>query len=814
MAKTNHDGLTSLEVADRVARGEINRVQRSDRADYLDIAARNLFTLFNALVVPAAVALFFLGESRGAAAVSGMAVTNTVLGLIQEIRAKRHLDRLALLAETRVHVLRDGVVAEIASGDVVRGDVVLLATGDPVVADGELCEARYLEIDEALLTGESDPVPRHAGERVQSGSFAVAGEGRYIADGVGADSYAQRTTLEARRYQLALSPLQQSIDGLIRVLTVTAVVLCLIYVILWRVREFPLTDLVQMIAATITSMVPQGLVLMTTLAFVLGAVRMAARGAIVQRLSAVETMAAIDTLCLDKTGTLTTNNLRLERLHVVAADLDDAAIRSRLALFASASLDGGNKSCQALRAALGEANAELLDQLPFKSQNRYSAVRVRRDGRVSTFVLGAPESLQSFLGQDRVAALEAVRIELLKTGYRLLLFTETDDLRPLTGTLDGLSVRPLAFVALSDELRPDAGAVLHELSLQAIDFKILSGDNPDTVRATVHPLAVANDLAALSEGPVVTGSELASSTEPAKVIAACSVFGRVTPWQKVEIVTALKDAGRQVAMIGDGVNDVLPIKTAHLGIAMGEGSRAAKTVSGLVLTTNRFDLLPALLEEGRTIVRNLRRAGKLFLTKNAYILILIVGALAIFDLPFPLLPQQVTLLNFLTIGGPVLLIMLDRERAAVNRSNFLGDVGSFAIRTGVVIGVVGLGLYWQASRRYPYDTQTQRTMLLTLLVLLGLLTLLRVLRGGAWGGQPGDRSLRFFAATAGVVYLCVLYIRPTAWFFDLAPLSIDQWQLVVAWALPAWGLTLASDVYVKRGRARLSLRADRGPRSL
>jgi cation-transporting ATPase E len=797
MSKTRESGLTSAEVEARVARGEVNRVRRSDRADYLDIAARNLLTLFNALVLPAAVALFFLDEYRGAAAVSGMAVTNTVLGLVQEIRAKWHLDRLALLAETRVRVLRDDAEVEIASGDVVRGDLVLLCGGDPVVADGELREARFLEVDEALLTGESDPVARHAGERVHSGSFAVAGEGRYVADGVGADSYAQRAALEARRYQRTVSPLQQSIDRLIRVLTVTAVVLCLVYVVLWRIRGFPLTDLVQMIAATITSMVPQGLVLMTTLAFVLGAVRMATRGAIVQRLSAVETMAAIDTLCLDKTGTLTTNNLRLDRLHVVATELGDAEIRQRLALFASASVDRQNKSCQALRVALGDVEAELLDQLPFKSQNRYSAVRVRRDGRVFTLVLGAPESLEAFLDAGSSAALEATRSELLKTGLRLLLFTETEDPRPLSDSLEGFALRPLAFVALSDELRPDAGAVLHQLSRQAVAFKILSGDNPDTVRATVRPLAIVNDLAGLAEGPVVTGSELASAKEPAKVIAACSVFGRVSPWQKVEIVTALKDAGRQVAMIGDGVNDVLPIKNAHLGIAMGEGSRAAKTVSSLVLTTNRFDLLPALLEEGRTIVRNLRRAGKLFLTKNAYILILIIGALGVFDLPFPLLPQQVTLLNFLTIGGPVLLIMLDQGRAAADRSNFLRDVGWFALRTGVVIGLTGLGLYWQASRLYPDDTQTQRTMLLTLLVLFGLLTLLRALRDGMWGGQPEDRAVRLFAAAAGAMYLCVLYIRPTAYFFDLAPLSIDQWQLIVAWALPGWGLTLASDVYVQ-----------------
>ncbi|MGH7172476.1 MAG: HAD-IC family P-type ATPase, partial [Gemmataceae bacterium] len=337
--KTPRSGLTSIEVAQRVARGERNRVRRSDGGEYLAITLRNVFTLFNALVAPAALALFLLHKYPDALAVSGMALTNLVLGLVQEVRAKRHLDHLILLSETRVRVMRDGQVEHIPSGDVVRDEVLLLSSGDTVVADGTVLESRFLEVDEALLTGESEPVPRQAGEPLLSGSFCVAGEGSYRAERVGVDSFAQRTAGEARSYRYSASPIQQSINRLLALLTTAAVVLCLGYGVLFARRDVSRGDLWEMIAATITSMVPQGLVVMTTFAFVLGAVRMSRRGALVQLLNAVESMASLDTLCLDKTGTLTTNRLHLEKLLVLDETLPEEAIRERLQLFASASLD-------------------------------------------------------------------------------------------------------------------------------------------------------------------------------------------------------------------------------------------------------------------------------------------------------------------------------------------------------------------------------------------------------------------------------------------------------------------------------------------
>jgi cation-transporting ATPase E len=519
---------------------------------------------------------------------------------------------------------------------------------------------------------------------------------------------------------------------------------------------------------------------------------MSMRGAVVQRLNAVESMAAVDVVCTDKTGTLTTNQLRLAQLRVLASSLSEEEVRGRLRLFASASVDRKNKSIQALRAALGEAPVELLDQIPFKSQNRYSAVRVRDGATERTLVLGACEALRNHL--DATASTwEAVWKELLPTGLRLLMFAETAQRAPLSETLEGFPLRALALVALSDELRPEAGEVLEALAAQGIDFKVISGDNPETVRATVSSLNLP-----LAHEPVVSGDQLQKATEPerADLIRTRSVFGRIAPQQKVEIVETLQDSGRFVAMIGDGVNDVLPIKRAHLGIAMGEGSQASKTVSGLVLENNNFALLPETLEEGRTIIRNLRRSAKLFLTKNVYSLILILpGAVGLFGLPFPYVPQQVTLLNWLVIGVPAFVIALMRERStAPTRPDFLREVGWFAIRTGVIFGVAGLVLLLLSIHVWEEPPITQRTLLLSLLVLLGVTALLRALTDGETRPLVGDRWLRWLAVGAIPAYLLALYLPFSYRFFQLTPLTeVRQWLLVIGVALPAFGLCKLSD---------------------
>jgi len=782
-------GLTAAEVAARTSEGRVNRTRSSAWADYAAIASRHAFTLFNFIVVPAALALFYHGEWQAGISVTGTALANTFVGLFQELRAKRQLDRLAILSAAKVRVVRDGHVSEIPAGAVVLGDCVLVRAGDTVVADGTVIEARYLEMDEALLTGESEPVRRQVGDRLLSGSICVAGEGGYRADKIGAEAFAQSVAFDARRYSYTSSPMTRVLNSIITVLSVTALLLCLLYFALYYSGRVGTNAFVLMVAATITSMIPQGLVLTATVSFTIGAVVIGRRGALVQRLNAVEAMAAVDVICTDKTGTLTTNRLRLASLRVLTTEVSDADVQRRIALFAHASVDAQNKSVQALRAALGAAPSEPRDQIPFKAQNRFSAVRLRDGQTERVLVLGAPEVLPT---GNPVGALELE--ELRRAGLRVLAFAEVPEEQVPTAvfkpdTLPG-PLRCLAFIALTDELRPDAAAVLQALSAQGIAFKVISGDNPETVRGTVAHL----DLP-MAQEPVVTGSELAKTDDRTAFVETHSVFGRVEPQQKVLIVEALQKGGHHVAMIGDGVNDVLPIKRSDLGIAMGEGSQAAKTVSNLVLENNDFALLPETIAEGRTIVRNLRRAAKLFLVKNVYSTLLILVALSgAGGLPFPYLPQQVTLLNWMVIGIPALLIALTRERSAtVNREPFLRDVGGFALRTGVIFAISGVLLLVLSKHVWADDVPTQRTLLLTTLVLLGVTVLQRVLTGGRDRAVAADRRLSRLALVAIPAYLIAMYWPFSARFFHLTVLGPVQWLVVAAFVLVTYAATLLSD---------------------
>ncbi|MCI0376327.1 MAG: cation-translocating P-type ATPase [Gemmataceae bacterium] len=806
-------GLSAAEVAERTRQGQVNRLPGSKLRDYGRIVARNLFTWFNAMVTPAAIALFYLGDAQAGVAVSAMALINTSISLAQEIRAKYHLDKLAILVETKARVLRDGQAQEIPAGEVVLGDCIQCAAGETIVADGPVLESNFLEVDEALLTGESDPVRRNVNDALLSGSFCVAGEGIYRADKVGPDAFANKTSVIARKFHALASPLTQVINRLVQILSYTAVGLIAIYMLRYSFDGLSKDNedklgLAYLVAATITSMVPQGMVLTATISFTLGALYMSRRGAVVQRLNAVETMAAIDVICTDKTGTLTTNRLKLES--VDALDEPDAQARDLARAFASASLDRKNKNLQAIKTGLGETPVEVLDQIPFKSQNRYSAVRVRQNGTERVLVLGAVEALRGRLAKwqnqhkkkKTLEELERRLPALQKQGLRVLLLAEMQERQPLADktALPDVPLRPLALVCLSDELRPEAGQVLEALAAQGIDFKVVSGDNPETVQGTVSHLNLP-----LARDAVVTGQELAAAPNRAELIRTRSVFGRVAPEQKVEIVETLQEAGYHVAMIGDGVNDVLPIKRADLGIAMGEGSQASKTVSGLVLENNNFALLPETLEEGRTIVRNLRRSAKLFLVKNVYSLILILAYLVgWFGVPFPyFVPQQVTLLNWLVIGIPAFVIAISRERSrAATKPRFLREVGSFALRTGIVFGLAGFAMLLVAGA-INSDDKYRCTMLLSTLILLGITALFRALTDGEppdspraprGRGEGSDRRYRILGLLAIPVYLLAMYWPLARDFFKLHPLGMVDWGIVLMFAGLGYGLSWWSDV--------------------
>lgn len=785
----NDVGLTSADVAERIAKGLVNRTPAEGWRPYLEIAFRNVMTLFNALVVPAAAALFLLGDYRGAWAVSGVAMANVAIGLAHELRVKRHLDSLSLLGESHVRVKRDGSAVSISSSEVVLDEHILLSAGETIVADGVVTGESYLEVDESLLTGESDPIRKKTGDAIQSGSVCVAGEGIYIAQRIGKDAFAHKTAAAARKYQQSLGPTQKTLQKLVQWLTIIAVTLCVSYVGLYFSRGLSKTELVQMVAATITSMVPQGLVLLTTLTFVLAATRLSRIGAVVQRLNAVEGLAGVNVLCTDKTGTLTTGHLTLD--HVECFNESESAIKSWLGLFAAVSVDRKNKTIEAIRKAV-PANADgiqVLDQLPFQSQNRFSEVLIQLNGGNRLFVLGSFEKLRSSFPAGTFSIIETSWQKLLSSGNRLVAFADaTFDATTLNNRLPAVPLRLLALIVLKDELRDGVAGTLEAFANRGIELKVISGDHPETIQALLHNLGPQ-----FSNQKLFTGDEWAASSNRNTLADQCRVFGRVAPDQKLALVEALQMNGRNVGMIGDGVNDILPIKKANFGVAMGAGSPATQAVADVILESNDFGVLPEVLAEGQRVLQNVRRAAKLFLLKNIYTIALILIAVGIFGLPFPYLPQQVTLLNALTIGGPAILILARRTSSAKAQSaGFFADVNSFLLSAGIAMSISGLSIYLGSALICHHDHEVARTMLLMTLILSGL--------GYAVVASHGERPLIAWAGMAIVAVILVNVIAPIAYFFALSPLSINQWLVII---LAAGGALLPA-VWLSRNGSHAS----------
>jgi cation-transporting ATPase E len=787
--ETPYPGLTANEVAARRAAGEGNRPPSNNWREYVGIFSRNTFTLFNFLIVPAAAVLFLLRDFRGAWAVSSMALANMLIALTHEFRVKRLLDRLNLLGEAKICVRRDQREETISAGEVVRGDVVLIRSGDTVVADGTVVRSEFLEMDESLLTGEADSIARDVGEPLLSGSSCVGGEGEYLADRVGGESFAHRMAATARKYRFTTGPTQHTLNQLVRWLSIVAVLLCLGYVGLYYTRGFETIELVQMVAATITSMVPQGLVLMTTLVFVLGAIRLSNRGVLVQRLAAIESMAVVDVICTDKTGTLTTGRQTVDRL--IGFNEPEPTIKRWLATFATFGVDRSNKSIEALRDYLATDSpipGRVIDQLPFRSQNRFSAIQFESADESRLLVLGAFETLRDHFSEADRTHVETAWRECLPTGLRLIIFASCPAAnQTLDARLLDVALRPLALIGLRDQLRPEAVEVLAELASQGIQFKVVSGDHPETVRATVRTLG-----ATFAGAHLVTGDEWTASPDQAEVADRTVIFGRMLPEQKLALVEILQKRGRHVGMIGDGVNDILPIKRAEFGVAMGSGSQATKAAAAMVLESNEFAALPAVLVEGRNIIQNVRLAAKLFLVKNVYTVAFILIAVGLFDLPFPYLPQQVTLLNALTIGGPVMLILARRSSHPPRiQTTFFKDVGPFVFTAGAATSVVGLFVYLYSSLAANHPPDLARTLLLGTLTLAGV--------GNAVTATGGDRWLWLWAVVAAVLFVVVTLIPPVSFFFAFVPLSALQWGLTVVLAALAVAPTI---LLVRLGQPR------------
>ncbi|MCY3561184.1 MAG: HAD-IC family P-type ATPase [bacterium] len=758
-------GLTAAEVAQRVAAGRVNDVPDAPVRTLGEIIRANVFTPVNAILLTLLVLILVAG-APGDALFVGVVVSNSIIGIAQELRARRELRRLAVLSAPRARVRRDGEASEIDVGGVVADDLLELASGDQVVVDGTVLAAVGLEVDESLLTGESDAISKAPGSRVMSGSFVAAGSGLYRAEGIGAASYAAELSEEARRFTLVDSELRRGVNQILRVLV--WLIPPASALLLWRLlgAEDRWQEALRGTVGAAVAMVPDGLVLLTSLAFVAGVIALARRRALAKELAAVELLARVDTLCLDKTGTITTGEISFESLEPTDG-WDAAAATAALGAMAASDPSPNATTAAVASACPAPAGWQVLAVEPFSSARKWASARFADEG---LFYLGAPDILLGPSDDEARRRAEHWAI----AGRRVLLLSRATDTAGSDDSGGGGLVperRAVAVVVLGDTIRHDAPKILAYFGDQGVDLKVISGDNAATVAAVAQRAGVPGAEA------YVDAREL--PTEAAELGAAMerhAIFGRVTPHQKRAMVGALQAGGRTVAMTGDGVNDVLALKDADMGIAMGSGSAASRSVAELVVLDDSFATLPRVVDEGRKVINNVERVSNLFIAKAAYAL-LITAAIGIMGVSFPFLPRHLTLIGTFSIGVPGIFLALAPSTELV-RPGFLRRVLRFSIPAGAVAAACTMVVYEVARRSSEVALVEARTVATITLLGLGLVILVVTSRPL----RPWKIAL---AGVMGLLYVVVMLAGGLRDYFELDPPPAWLWGPV--WAAIAAG---------------------------
>jgi cation-transporting P-type ATPase E len=702
-------GLTSAEVHERVQRGEVNDVGATPTRSVRQIVRANVLTRFNFLIGSMLLVILVVAPIQDA--LFGLvALSNTLIGIVQELRAKRTLDRLSVISTPRARVVRDGREQHVATEQLVADDLLLVAAGEQLTVDGEVVDAHGLELNEALVTGESEPVAKEPGDEVLSGSFVVAGRGRLRAARVGTDSFAGRLTEQARDFVLVQSHLRAGIDRILLVVTWVLVPTAIGLLISQLMQDQGVREALAGSVAGTVAMIPEGLVLLTSVAFAAAVIRLGRRQVLVQELPAVETLARVDVVCFDKTGTLTTGEIRLREVTALTEAFDAEQALGALAR----SDEHPNATLEAIAASLPDSPGwTCTGATPFSSARRWSGASF---GERGTWVLGAPEVVLAALPHD--PGLQERTAAAVASGSRVVLLAQTD--APLADGQLPDRLRPAALVRLSEEIREDAADTVAYFQGQGIRVMLISGDHPTTVGAVARQVG-------LSDPEPLAGADLPEDAEELRtMLARHGVYGRVTPDHKRVLVRGLQRDGHVVAMTGDGVNDVLALKDADIGIAMGNGTAATRNVAQLVLLGNDFSTLPSVVSEGRRVIANIERVGKLFLTKTVYATLLAI-AVGVALLPFPFLPRHLSLLGGLTIGVPAFFLALEpNERRA--RPGFVRRAALFALPAGVAAAAATFAAFWIAQTIEPVALEQARTTATVTLFGLGVIILRLVCR--------------------------------------------------------------------------------------
>ena len=750
-------GLSCAQASELLANGYGNEAVASNAKTTKQIVRENTLTFFNLVFVVLAVLLVIAGNFRDMLFLV-IAALNSLIGIVQQLRSRATLEKLNLISESRVKVLRDGQLGTVPLHKLVREDIVELGAGDQIPADGPVMSGQ-VTVNEALITGEADPITKNPGDKLLSGSFVVSGKCRARMDHVGAESYASRLALEAKADQGAgKSQMMQSLDRLIRVIGFALIPIGI--ALFWNefvVQEGSFSESVSSVVAALTGMIPEGLYLLTSVALAVSVMRLAQRKTLVHEMSAVETLARVDVLCVDKTGTITLPEMSVQ--DVVCLDEEEypsAKVEEILNAYYRV-MDADNDTARAMAERFDKPSPWQAERtVPFTSANKWSAVVFRGHG---SYVVGAPE----FILQEDYKHIQPLVAPYQAQGNRVLLLAKCDT----PPTADGLSgiIQPVALAVLANPIRPEAPDTFRYFTQQGVHVKVISGDNPETVSQVAQQAGI--------EGAdrFVDAASLRQPEDYDRAVREFTVFGRVTPDQKRKLVKALQKAGHTVAMTGDGVNDVLALKDANCGIAMASGSEAACQVAQLVLLDSNFAAMPHVVEEGRRVINNIQRSAALYLVKN--ILSFFLSLITLFaGFPYPFNPIQITLISALTIGIPSFVLALEPNHEMV-RGKFMQNVLRRALPGGLtnIVLIVGIELFTMA---FTFERATLSTLATIIMGEVGLLVLYYI-------SKPMDWKRWLLLGSMATAF--VVIVLGFGSFFEITPLDFQSGLVIVVFLM-------------------------------
>lgn len=789
------EGLTSQEVAERKAKGLANDADVRTSRTYTDIFVKNTFTPFNVVLFIIGILLVICDEVVSAVSATGIIIANILISTIQEMRAKRKLDKISLLVRPKVSVIRDGREVEIDQSEIVVDDLIVIRAGEQALVDGIVEKCRSTEMDESLLTGESSTVRKHEGDRVYSGSVCVTGETYYRVTAVGNDAYASQMLKSARRFTSKKTPLQMETQTITNILMLIAAILFVITI--FKSIFITHEDLGQTLEVFVLCLdvVPIALFLLITLTYMIAAARMADSGVLLQRANSVESISHVNTVCMDKTGTITTNKLRYES----ETDFVPAEEAARYASVFATLSGSRNRTMVAILEHYGEADAELEEEIQFSSERKFSALRAKDGDRSYTMYVGAWTSLGSHCRTD--LDIQSIIDSESSKGLRtvLLCLGEDGPLHDADGNPVIHDLVPVSVISIRDEVRPDCRDTIQVFLDNGMDLKVISGDDPVTVDALFSIADIPG------ERRIVSGPEL-DAMDPEtfeKTVLETNIFGRMKPENKQAVIEALKKNGRYVAMIGDGVNDVKSLKTAQVGVALESGSGAARGVADMVLVDDNFAALPKALVEGRRTVSGMRDILKIYLTRNLALALMFI-AIYVFIGYLPMIPIQNTYYAFVSVTI-MAFFMTIFAKPDDNKNLILPDVLRFCVPSAIMIAGFGLAIYagfWMLNSGGYLHIDWQN-----MADIAGLDSIDALLQKYSWGASGVNENeivarsaMLFFVSTAGILQM--LLVCPRFKFLSpdgrvnksIIPIGLVVFVFLVIFAMYAYFPIVAVDL--------------------